>query len=510
MLNRFFGPKTHDYLHVLGVSGVAFGLPMNKVVMSISMMFILLNLLLEGAFKSYYLNWRSNKLFLLILGFFLLHIIAIGWSSNIDYALNDLRVKLPFLVIPLSLIAKPVKLKNHLNFILLSFLGALVFTSLLNFGFYHQWFGNKSYDDIRGMSLFCSHVRYSLLISMGAGICMFHKFFNSNKLILVFQYVLLLWFVVYTYESQVLSGYISLFGVVMIAVTSWLWRYNKIISISTIAVVFAFTIFALFWIFTPVTMNQEILGNLRYASAEGNPYYHEPENISPETKKPIEINICDKELKREWEKVSTIPYGGRDRKNQLIRTTLIRYLSSMDADKDAVGFKELSKHDINKIENGCASIYCEGLLARAYGLKYQLINSENPNGHSLLQRMEYWKTGLQIAKSNLLIGIGTGDVQDQFDILYNRNDSILNPENRRRTHNMYLTVLLTFGIIGLFLFLWLHVEFIVLNFNQLNLTALSFIVIILLSYLVEDTLETQTGVTFFGLFYGLYASKIKA
>ena len=34
MLNRFFGSNTHTYLHILGVSGIAAGLPLNKVVMS--------------------------------------------------------------------------------------------------------------------------------------------------------------------------------------------------------------------------------------------------------------------------------------------------------------------------------------------------------------------------------------------------------------------------------------------------------------------------------------------
>ena len=53
MMNRIFGQNTHTYLHILGLSAIAFGLPWSKALMSVGMMFIVLNLLLEGDFKSY-------------------------------------------------------------------------------------------------------------------------------------------------------------------------------------------------------------------------------------------------------------------------------------------------------------------------------------------------------------------------------------------------------------------------------------------------------------------------
>jgi hypothetical protein len=508
MLNRFFGENTHTHLHILGLSGLAFGLPFNKVVMSISMMFLVLNLLLEADFRKYFSNIRNNRAFLILLLFFSLHFIGLLWSSNMDYGFHDLRVKLPLLIVPLVLVAKPVVNPNRLSIVLAALITSLLFTSLYNFFAYKGLIGAHIYDDIRGMSLFSSHVRYSLLIVMGVAILLFNSNWKSNSLILT-RIALIAWFVFYTYYSQVLSGMLCLSGVLFTGLIYLIWRYNRWLALGSFSVVTITSLIVAVWIFKPITFNSEDYNDLPYRTAEGNIYYHKPVTVTPETKKPIEIYICDVELEREWEKVSQLPYDARDVKGQPIRATLIRYMSSLDLKKDAEGFKSLKSEDIRKIENGHASKYTTGLIARVYGLQYQLNNTDNPNGHSFLQRIEYWKTGLIIAKNNLLIGVGTGDVQDIFDSTYDELDSPLNEENRRRSHNMYLTVLLTFGIGGLFVFLWMHSEYLIQNLKKERLIAVSFIVIILLSYCVEDTLETQTGVTFFALFYGLFLPRKK-
>lgn len=189
--------------------------------------------------------------------------------------------------------------------------------------------------------------------------------------------------------------------------------------------------------------------------------------------------------------------------------TLVRYMASMELRKDAEGFKSLNKRDIKKIENGCASQYCQGMIARLYGLKYQILNESNPNGHSLLQRLEYWQAGSDLLAKNFLIGVGTGDIQVAFDSHYQINDSALNDQNRLRTHNYYITIWLTFGIVGLILFLWIHFELFKTVRNEQNLIGLCFLWILLISYLTEDTLETQVGVTFFAFFLAIFIRPIK-
>ena len=504
MLRRIFGAKTHTYLHVLGLSGLAFGLPFNKVVMSISMMFLVLNLLIEGDFKTYWTKLKSNRGFILILSLILLTALSVFWSTDTAYGLHDLKAKLPLLVIPVVLAAKPIYNSKFINIILISFVGSVMMTSTINYGAYSQCFGSIEYDDIRGMSLFSSHVRYALLVVMSVAI-LIHFLVKKQGPILLWI-VLLIWLNYYTYFSQILSGAITLLGIYSVILFYWIWNKQKLVALIGLFSVLITTTVMIVIVFKPITYNPAdyTYKTLGRRTAEGNIYYHKPGIVSPETGKPIHIFISEIELKREWEKVSDIPFEGLDVKGQQIKSTMIRYMASKDLKKDAVGFSKLTKKDIESIENGCTTVHYKGMIARIYGLKYQLSNVSDPNGHSFLQRLEYWKTGAEIAKKNWIIGVGTGDAQLVFNHQYYINKSILREENRDRSHNMYLTVLLTIGIVGLVLLLWSHIRFFVLNFKSGQIVAVLFMSIVLLSYFMEDTLETQTGVTFFALFYGLF------
>jgi O-antigen ligase len=185
-------------------------------------------------------------------------------------------------------------------------------------------------------------------------------------------------------------------------------------------------------------------------------------------------------------------------------------MTSMGLKKDAHDFKQLQKSDILNIENGNADINDtkSGILARISGIRFQIQNNIDPNGHSLLQRIEYWKTGWQIVKTNWVIGVGTGDTQVAFDKQYDRDNSPLGKENRLRAHNTYLTVWISFGIIGIGLFGWLITFYLKTSLQLNHPLAFVFILIACSTFLIEDTLETQTGVTLFAFFYALLSVKI--
>lgn len=503
MLNRFFGKNTHLYLHLLGLCGIAFGIPLNKVVMSISMMFIVLNLLLEADFRTYWNNLKSNNVYLLALGFFLLHIIGLIGSTNMDFALHDLNGKLPLLVIPTILAAKPVSNKTHLKIILGVFSGTVIFLSLLNFALYNHWIGQVEYDDIRGLSHFTSHVRFAIIISMVIAVLLHQLKTSKRKIILL---LLVVWLILYTLYSQVISGLITTTVVFLIYWIHWFYQKNKVIAILPVLILTASIIGLFAWLFQPHQFDYSTI-DFNERTKEGHLYKHDSSIFSAETNQPLLLFICEEELATDWKKYSSISIDSTDRKGQPIMQTIIRYLASKELRKDADGLSKLNQQDIANIENGMTSAYHQGLLGRLYGVKYQLINNSNPNGHSLLERLEFWRTGFQVASDNLLFGVGTGDVQDAFDAQYEKNKTLLDENNRHRSHNYYLTVLITFGVFGLLYFLFVFYSFIRFNLRSKNILAIAFIAIILASFMIEDTIETQTGVTFFALFYGLFCYK---
>ncbi len=128
----------------------------------------------------------------------------------------------------------------------------------------------------------------------------------------------------------------------------------------------------------------------------------------------------------------------------------------------------------------------------------------NPSGHSIMQRLEFFKTAISIIKKNFFIGVGTGDINDHFLQTYEEQKTTLLPERRLRAHNQYLTFFAIFGIIGFLWFIFSLIFPLIFLRKYNSFLYLSFFVIAALSMLTEDTLETQAGVTFFAFFNSLF------
>ena len=117
MFQRTFGSRFHDQLHLFGACSFAVGLSTSKIVLSLSMLLLVLNLLLEGDFKKYKINLRQNSLLLPLLIYFALHLLALIWTSNYLYAFGDLKTKLTLLIIPLVFVVKPINFGRQLQWV---------------------------------------------------------------------------------------------------------------------------------------------------------------------------------------------------------------------------------------------------------------------------------------------------------------------------------------------------------------------------------------------------------
>jgi hypothetical protein len=509
MLNRIFGKKFHDYFHLFGISAFSIGLPSSKIILSISTMLIFLNLILEADFRNYWQNIRNNRLFLILAAYFSLHLIGLLWTENFDFAFQDIRIKLTIFLLPLAIVSKPLESEKQLRNVLFLFCATLVFTSLVNFAFYQSLFGTKIYSDIRGLSLFGSHIRYGILIAMGAAISLFYlwKLESAKKWFLV---PVLVWFCFYTYYSQIISGLLALILVLCTFLLFAGFRKSKQLGYSLVALLFSVIALSGLYLFLTYSNHTKIdFSNLEAATPFGNTYTHNTNQNTFVNGSPIFTYLCEEELKKSWNELSALNYDSLDNRNQPLRITLIRYMTTKGLRKDGKDFKKLTPKDIQFIENGVASVQetKTGFPARFEGIKFQLNNSHNPNGHSLLQRLEFWKTGWAITKKNWLIGVGTGDVQDAFDKQYAFENSALLPINRLRAHNAYLTNWISFGVIGLLLFLWMNVAFFVENYKTKSILPILFCIVAMTTFLIEDTLETQMGASFFAFFYALFLSK---
>lgn len=445
--------------------------------MSMSILIGLLNLIVEANFKEYFENLKKNKFFILLTVFFLFHAIALIWSDNLDYGLNDLRRKLSLLAVPIIVLSKPISLSKSYKLISFCFVSALLVTSIINVISYFYFSDYFSFNEIREMSRFNSHIRYGIMIAFGIPVLLE---MNNSKRGYYLIIPLIFWLLFYTYISQVLTGLISLITIVFAYILFRLIVERKIKSL-------------LFLILTSI-IGIGFLLNAMLAE----PDYDTSNKADFIT------------MKTEWEKKSDMSFEGLDKRDQNLKYTLSRFLDSKQLAKNGRGVRSLTLEEIKAVENGMANVseMQIGFWGRVEGLKYQIHHSNDPNGHSLLQRIEAWKAGLDIFKEHPLIGVGTGDVDDAFTNKYKENKSKLLPVNQIRAHNSYLTSLLTFGVLGLVLFITILLAYIKMQLNYRQVMGFVFMVLMMVTFIFEDTLETQTGITLFSFFAALYSIQL--
>jgi hypothetical protein len=444
---------------------------------------------------------------------YLLYLAGCFWSSNYHYSIQELREKLPLLILPVLFTGiKPFTDNEFRKILQIFIIGVLMGTML---GIYILL--TKHIGDTRELSPYISHIRFSMNICLA--IFILFRFLVKGSQLKPTERTLYLfiisWLVIFLFILKSLSG-ILLFVVfsfyMLFYFSQQLKRRWLLNSAYALLVIFPLLIFT--YIYSIYNQHFNILppnfSKLETHTAEGNLYTHDTIHFKVENGQYVGLYLCEKELKQNWEKRSQLSYNGRNLQGEELRYTIIRYLNSKGYRKDAIGLSKLKSKEITNIEKGVANagiVQPFNLSARIEGLfmgydEYQ--KTGNANGKSEIQRLEYWKTAISIIKQNWLFGVGTGDAIDAFTKEYERSHSKLEVQFRSPSHNQYLYMGVAFGIIGLLIFLcWLVFPPLYLGaFKDYYFAALFCIMII--SMLTDDTIRTQAGLNFQVFFSSLF------
>jgi len=500
MFDKWLKLPAHYYLHITALSLLSVGVVLSNVLMSIGTIWIIANWLIEMDFKAKWVRFKSNKKVIIISVFFVLMLMSLIWSKDLNYGLKDILVKLPFITIPLVMgTSKPLESKIY-RFLLYLLLASLTFTTVFNF----IRFQTHHFADIRAMSFFVSHIR------LGGVICMviFLTFYQSfrHKMPFWITIPIGLWLLFYLYQSQTLTAYVLF---LILAVTSVFYSLSLngryIFAVFLVGLILLVGYFITTSIQITNSPSQIDDSKLVWYTPNGNSYYHDTTSTLTENGTLIWRYVCIKELRREWNKVSQIKYDSLDLKQQPIYGTLVRYMSSKGFRKDSVDFQKLTKLDIKNIEKGQVNYIDKSIFQDKIGelyLNYLIYSGGgDPNGHSFIQRIEHFKTALSIIKTKWVFGVGLGDVKLAFENQYQIDDSKLNIEHRYRSHNQFLTNWISLGILGFGLSIFILFSPFFDKKRSFSLITVS--VSLVFSFFTQDLIETQAGVTIFALFYSL-------
>ena len=501
----------HRRIFLFGLISLFSGLLFGSALISISQFILGLNWFLEKRYAEKLKSLFSNPYFYILCSVFFLHLVGFIYTSDVQAGLNDLKTKVPLLIVAIIFLStNPLSSKEFnllFKFFIASVIGSTIWCYLVYNGLTH-----KTIIDIRDASVFMSHIRFSIIIAFTIlSIC----YFSVSEKTLVMTSPLILWLLYFMLKFQMATGLVILVLVTIILIAFYMIKkINMYVNLVVFLFLIGITYFGYQKVNSDLTIyNKQPLNSynkLLKSTANHNLYAQDSTLNLAENGNLITVNFCDRELEKEWTKRSKLNFNGNDNNGNNLRFTIYRYMSSKALTKDSSGIIQLNSKDILNIENGvsnCKFADNSGLEQKWRELIWEYNGykrNENPSGHTLSMRLEFWKTALYIIKQNPLFGVGTGDIQMSFNTAYNETHSQLSKEWRLKCHNQYFAITVAFGLVGLVIFLsYLIIPALTLR-KKLHYLYWPFILIIVLSFLTEDTLESQAGLTFFTIFNTLF------
>ncbi len=457
--------------------------------------------------------FRSKNLpAIVFFSLYLMHVIGLLFTVDFDYALKDLRVKLPLLVLPVVIsVSEPLGWKKF-RLLMLLFATAVIAGTLYS----THYLLTKDIHDLREISIFISHIRFSLLISISIFILSYFAI-RGRDLPKYFRSILLIftvWLLFYLVLSASVTGLVVLILTMFVLAVFYTLKKKSLYSRIATVILFIAPIVLLVFIMGIISdvykVHRVDFSTLEKQTALGATYEHDTTKMQTENGYYVNLYIATNEMRQAWNKRSTYDFDGKDKKTQEIKYTLIRYLTSKAYRKDAKGVEMLSEEDITLIEDGEASAHYHehsDFYIRLYKIIWeaqQYLRKGDPSGHSAMQRVEFWKTSILIIKQYPVFGVGTGDMNIAFKRQYELMKSPLEPEFRWRSHNQFLSITVGFGLIGLIWFIVVLLYPPIKTGRMTDYFYMTFFVIMMLSMISEDTIESQAGVTIFAFFTSLF------
>ena len=510
------------YLQFAGFAMLTVALPFSNFLMSFGMFWLLgvlvcslaTDVLTKQPLKRRWNRLKQNSNTLALIVLFLLPCVGLLWTTDFNYASWDLRMKLPILALPVLFALLEPLTQGQFRALIGLFIVSVTVAVLWCLKVY--WLQEvPREDDVRNISVFISHVRFSLLIALALGLLVRFAHNSWQGIVLIALVALPSLYFIYIIGS--VTGVI-----VLMALLLWLMM-RQIAGQQSALKKILYTVMLIVAVAAPLYLTQRAYeayfnvpqldwSNLEKMTANGEAYEHHEVYPFVEDGHYVMTHIAWGELYDAWYTRSVIHPDSLDGRGHVLKGTLLRYMASKGLHKDREGVAALSNDDVKAIERGVPTILDNqktGLSKRLDRIFFEWSNYRaggDPNGHSVLQRWEFWKTGWSIAKANWLFGVGTGDVKSSFRQAYSDRKSPLQPQFRLRAHNQYLTMWITYGVVGLIIFLIILIWPLLHGYRR-DPNYIMFFILAALSFLTEDTLESQAGVMFFAYFYALFTTE---
>ena len=512
----FTRKSVHQNIFYLLLGVLVCAMPTSKFLMSAMMIFLAANWVIECRFREKWEIAKANKVLWAFVALYVVHAVWCLFSSNWDYAFDDLRKKLPLLVIPLVVLTSDFIDRRKIALLLHFFCLTVAVASVVGI---IRHFGNPDMD-YRNMFPHFSHIRFALNVCLAMVLLLYvlYKLFRCKEL----KYrwlralVIVLLMAIYCVVLLLLQSYTAfvILAVVFVMLLGWMAirrRSQPLYPVAFFAVL-TMVVLAAWFCFSHYRSNYYTLSDLSTKplathTAQGNAYTHANDGLI-EMGNYINNYVCDTELRSQWAKRNTMNIDSLTPNTFAVYPTLVRYLNAKGLTKDSAGISQLTNEDIALIEQGVANPHYAsnlgiGKMFYRIFFDYECYKKTGRvKNSSFFQRLTLWQNGWEIFVSHPVLGVGTGDVADEVEKNLSERHSEL-AGTGMRTHNQIITFLFTFGIVGFGIIVVMFVWAIKKHRLLSSAVFVAYLCIALVSFLGEDTLETEAGVVFFALMFSL-------
>ena len=401
------------------------GLSLGNALISIAFIALACNWVLEGRWGEKFKAFTTNKAALVIFSIYLMHLIGLVYTSDFDYAFNDLKTKLPLLGLPIILAGIPKLNATQFKWLLTVFIGAAFVGTLVSYGALFELIPvpakKMDGDGMRNISILISHIRFSLLICMAIFILGYLIIKHKSKMGFVYA-GLILWFVVFLFVLQSATGFSVLVVGTMVLFFFGIFRQKSVklklafLAIS-ITVGLSATLYVKYCVDEYFHVKQTGLDHLDEYTAHGEKYRHHPEVKQLENGHYLYLYIAYDELEAAWNERSRINYKGEDKKGQPVYGTILRYMTSKGLRKDRDGVYALSEQDIRNIESGQTSIDNGRNRLRKridqiiFELDHYLNRGGDPNPYVHMEGNAVFKFAVKVLEEVVLEAIAENNLQ---------------------------------------------------------------------------------------------------
>lgn len=493
----------HHIIYLLGTIALVVSLPLSHFAMGLVAFILLLNWIAEWNWKDKWQNLHAHKEFLVFSGLFVACLLGLIKTENWAFASHNVLSKLPLLMAPIVVATSRPFTHKEMRYILHAFITSTIFCCVCS----TIYWATHTVGNIREISIFIDHIRFSLCIDLSISFCLFFLLKEETKSSWqVWTYIaLIVGQIFYLLLAQTLTGIVILGALILFYLLYALFTMQKgrtrtiLLTMAALAIVLgtAYTTDVCISYFKDkdknITATQTAMGNDYEFNAD----------TPLENGHRIGYYVCRPEMQSAWSLRSDTLY------DEYLEQTLIRYLNSKGLHKDYAGVMALEEQDIRNVERHIANYdYTRplGLRRALYPnfFSYSMFKHYHYIDNStLLQRFELWQASWAVIKDNWFLGVGIGDFKTAMDEQLAAQNSPIAYKLNRGSHNQWLTYWLMGGILLALYFLFTLVYPFFKMRDRITMIYIALIIILFISALTEDTLETQTGRLLFCVFVPL-------